>query len=79
MNAFQILQGLETLSLRMERHCENAMSVANYLKGNEKVEWVRFGGLEGDNYYDLAQKYCGGVPASLLTFGIKGGFETYTF
>jgi O-acetylhomoserine (thiol)-lyase len=49
--------------------------VANYLKDHKKVEWVKFGGLEGDKYYELAQKYCGGVPASLLTFGINGGFE----
>lgn len=75
MNAFLILQGLETLSLRMERHCENAMAVAEYLQGHEKVEWVSFGGLESDANHDLAKKYCGGVPASLLTFGIDGGFD----
>ena len=75
MNAFLIMQGLETLSLRMERHCTNAMSVAEYLQGHDSVEWVSFGGLEGDPNHALAQKYCGGVPASLLTFGIKGGFD----
>ena len=75
MNAFLIMQGLETLSIRMERHCENAVAVAQFLKDHNKVEWVNFGGLEGDKYFDLAKKYCGGVPASLLTFGIKGGFE----
>ncbi len=75
MNAFLILQGLETLSLRMERHCENAVAVANYLSGHEKVAWLKFGGIEGDADFDLAQKYCQGVPASLLTFGIKGGFD----
>jgi len=74
MNAFLILQGLETLSLRMERHCENAMSVANFLKSHEKVDWVGFAGLEVDKGKPLAEKYCKGVPASLLTFGIKGGF-----
>lgn len=75
MNAFLIMQGLETLSLRMERHCANAMTVAEYLQGHDKVEWVSFGGLESDPNHALAQKYCGGVPASLLTFGIKGGFD----
>ncbi len=74
-NAFLILQGIETLALRMERHCDNALAVANYLKNHEKVEWVKFAGLEGDQYYELAQKYFGGKPASLMTFGIKGGFE----
>ena len=75
LNAFLLLQGLETLGLRMERHCENAVAVAKYLEAHDKVEWVSFGGLESDANYALAQKYCGGAPASLLTFGIKGGFE----
>lgn len=75
MNAFLILQGLETLALRMERHCENAQAVAQYLQQQDKVEWVSFAGLEDNEYYPLAQKYCGGSPASLLTFGVKGGFE----
>ena len=75
LNAFLLLQGLETLGLRMERHCENAVAVAKYLEAHDKVDWVSFGGLESDANYALAQKYCGGAPASLLTFGIKGGFE----
>ena len=75
MNAFLIMQGLETLSLRMERHCANAMEVAKFLQGHGKVEWVNFGGLESDPNHALAQKYCGGIPASLLTFGVKGGFD----
>jgi O-acetylhomoserine (thiol)-lyase len=75
MNAFFILQGLETLSLRMERHCANALAVAKYLEAHDKVEWVSFGGLESDANHSLAKKYCGGTPASLLTFGIKGGFD----
>ena len=75
MNAFLILQGLETLNLRMERHCENAMAVAEYLSSHEKVEWVSFAGLSSDPGHALAQKYCGGAPASLLTFGVHGGFE----
>jgi O-acetylhomoserine (thiol)-lyase len=75
MNAWLIMQGLETLSLRMERHCENAVAVAEYLQAHDKVEWVSFGGLASDPKHELAKKYCGGVPASLLTFGVKGGFD----
>lgn len=75
MNAFLILQGLETLTLRMERHCENAMTVAKYLQGHNKVEWVNFAGLSNDPRHGLAVKYCRGVPASLLSFGVKGGFD----
>ena len=75
MNAFFILQGLETLNLRMERHCENAQAVAEYLQSHEKIEWVNFAGLKNDPKHALAEKYCGGTPASLLTFGIKGGFD----
>ena len=75
MSAWQLIQGIETLALRMERHCDNALAVANHLKNHDKVEWVNFAGLEGDKYYDLAQKYYGGKPSSLLTFGIKGGFD----
>ena len=74
-NAFLILQGIETLSLRMERHCSNAMAVANFLKNHGKVSSVSFAGLPTDKYHDLAQKYCNGVPASLLTFEINGGYE----
>jgi O-acetylhomoserine (thiol)-lyase len=74
-NAFLILQGLETLGLRMERHCDNAIAVAKYLQSHPKVEWVNFAGLSGDKYYALAKKYFSGKPASLMTFGIKGGFE----
>lgn len=74
MAAFQILQGLETLNLRMERHCENALAVANHLESHEQVDWVRYGGLTSSSYHELAQKYCNGKPASLLSFGIKGGF-----
>ncbi|MEO1900483.1 MAG: aminotransferase class I/II-fold pyridoxal phosphate-dependent enzyme [Alcanivorax sp.] len=76
MNAFLLLQGIETLSLRMERHCENAMKVATYLKGHAKVAWVNFAGLESDRDHALAQRYMdGGVPASILSFGIEGGRE----
>lgn len=76
MNAFLLLQGLETLSLRMERHCENAMAVAKFLQSHDKVEWVSFAGLEDDAGHALAEKYCQGIPASLLTFGVKGGFDS---
>jgi len=75
MNAFLILQGMQTLPLRMERHCDNALAVANYLHNHPRVEWVKFAGLPDSPYYDLAQKYTGGKPSALLTFGIKGGFD----
>ena len=75
MNAFLILQGMQTLPLRMERHCDNALAVANYLNDHPRVEWVKFAGLPDSPYYDLAQKYTGGKPSALLTFGIKGGFD----
>lgn len=75
MNAFLLLQGIETLSLRMERHCENAMKVATFLQGHTQVEWVRYAGLESDPYHALAKTYMKGRPASILTFGIKGGLD----
>jgi O-acetylhomoserine (thiol)-lyase len=75
MNAFLILQGMQTLPLRMERHCDNAMAVAGYLKDHPGVAWVNFAGLPESPYYDLAQKYTNGKPSALLTFGIKGGFD----
>ena len=75
MNAFLLLQGIETLPLRMERHGENALAVAKYLEEHSSVNWVNYAGLESSPYYSLAQKYCQGTPSALLTFGIKGGFE----
>ncbi|MBO6701384.1 MAG: O-acetylhomoserine aminocarboxypropyltransferase/cysteine synthase [Pseudomonadales bacterium] len=75
-NSFQILQGLETLALRMERHCSNAHVVASYLQNHDKVSKVNFAGLADDHYHSLAQKYCDGNPASLLTFEIKDGFDS---
>lgn len=75
MNAFLILQGLATLPLRMERHCSNALAVANHLNGHSQVEWVKYGGLADSPYYELAKKYQNGQPSGLLTFGIKGGFD----
>ena len=75
MNAFLILQGMQTLPLRMERHCENALAVANYLATHPRVAWVRYAGLPDSPYYDLAKKYTDGKPSALMSFGIKGGFD----
>jgi len=75
MNAFFFLQGIETLSLRMERHTENALKVAQYLERHPAVAWVRYAGLPSSEYYQLAQQYMQGRPSALMTFGIKGGFE----
>lgn len=72
-NAFLILQGLETLALRMERHTENALKVAHYLQAHEQVAWVKYAGLPDHPEHELAQRYIGGKPASILSFGIKGG------
>ena len=74
-NAFLILQGIETLPLRIERHCDNALAVAGYLKDHPGVSWVKFAGLPDSPYYELAQKYTNGKPSALLTFGIEGGFD----
>lgn len=75
MNAFLILQGIETLALRMERHCDNTIVVANYLKDHPQVSWVNYAGLPDSPYYELAKKYAGGKASGLLTFGITGGME----
>ena len=69
-SAFHILQGLATLPLRMERHCDNALAVAKHLEDHPQVEWVNFAGLPSSPYYDLAQKYMNGKPSALLSFGI---------
>lgn len=74
-NAMMIMQGLETLSLRMERHCENAQKVAKFLNKREEVEWVNYAGLESSKYHTLAKDYMNGTPSSILSFGIKGGVE----
>ncbi|UAB70018.1 O-acetylhomoserine aminocarboxypropyltransferase/cysteine synthase [Vibrio sp. SCSIO 43132] len=75
MNAFMLMQGLETLSLRMERHCDNAKKVAEYLEGHDKVSWVSYAGLSNSEHYDLAQKYMNGKPSAILSFGLKDGYE----
>ncbi len=75
MNSFLLNIGLETLHLRMPRHCENALKVARWLQANEKVAWVRYSGLEGDPYYDLARKYLPNGSCGVLAFGLKGSRE----
>ncbi|WEJ71779.1 bifunctional O-acetylhomoserine aminocarboxypropyltransferase/cysteine synthase [Pseudomonas sp. PSE14] len=74
-NAFLILQGLETLALRMERHCDNALKVARYLQEHPQVNWVKYAGLADHPEHALAQRYMGGQPAAILSFGIQGGQE----
>jgi len=75
MNAFQILQGLETLGLRMERHCENAEKLAAYLNSHDKVSWVNYAALPDSPYQDTCQKITQGKASGILSFGIKGGLE----
>lgn len=75
MNSFQILQGLETLGLRMERHCENAEKLAQYLENHDKVAWVNYAGLKNSPYYSACQKITSGKASGILSFGIKGGAE----
>jgi O-acetylhomoserine (thiol)-lyase len=78
MNSFLALQGLETLPLRMDRICENALIVAKHLEGHSQVEWVRYAGLESSPHKALADKYLGGKASGILSFGIKGGIEAGT-
>ena len=72
-NAFLINVGLETLHLRMPKHCENALKVATYLKSREDVAWVNYPGLEGDKYYELAKKYMPNGTGGVISFGLKSG------
>jgi O-acetylhomoserine (thiol)-lyase len=72
-NAFLILQGIETVTLRMDRICENTQKVAQFLKGHAKVSWVNYAGLPDHKDYGLVQKYMGGRASGILTFGVKGG------
>ena len=74
-NAWFLLQGIETLPLRMERHCANSLAVAKHLEAHDKVEWVRFPGLESDPEFEKNQKYLEGKGGSMVVFGIKGGAE----
>lgn len=75
-NAFQILTGIETLPLRMQRHCENALAVAEYLKGHDKVEWVNYSGLPDSPNHALQEKYSPKGAGAVFTFGLKGGYES---
>jgi O-acetylhomoserine (thiol)-lyase len=73
MNAFFLNLGLESLAVRMPRHCENAQKVAEYLQGHEKVAWVTYPGLPGDKYYERARKYMPNGTCGVISFGLKGG------
>jgi O-acetylhomoserine (thiol)-lyase len=74
-NAFLLLQGIETVALRVERHVENARRVAEFLRSDPRVEWVNYAGFESSAYYALAKQYLGGRACSLLTFGVQGGYS----
>ncbi|NCW64106.1 MAG: O-acetylhomoserine aminocarboxypropyltransferase/cysteine synthase, partial [Betaproteobacteria bacterium] len=74
-SAFQILQGLETLGLRIERHCENAQTLAEYLKSHSSVNWVNYAGLPTDKYHDVCKKISKGKASGIISFGVKGGRE----
>jgi O-acetylhomoserine (thiol)-lyase len=75
LNAFLILTGMETLSLRMQRHCDNALKVAQWLKGDSRVAWVNYAGLPADKHHALHKKYCPNGAGAVFTFGLKGGRE----
>ena len=75
MNAFLVLTGIETLPLRMQRHCDNALAVAQWLEKHPKISWVSYAGLEGDPSYGLHRTYCPKGAGSVFTFGVKGGYE----
>ncbi|HCG8554316.1 TPA: O-acetylhomoserine aminocarboxypropyltransferase/cysteine synthase [Vibrio parahaemolyticus] len=75
MNAFMLMQGLETLPLRMERHTENALKVAEFLEQHDKVSWVSYAGLPSSAHFNLAKKYMKGKPSAILSFGLKDGYE----
>ncbi len=77
-NAFLVLTGIETLPLRMQRHCDNTLKVAEFLQKHPKVAWVSYPGLKGDKYHALAQKYCPKGAGAVFTFGLKGGYEAGT-
>ncbi len=74
-NAFQIIQGLETLEIRIKKHSENALALAKWLQQKEEVSWVNYPGLESSAYYELAQKYLPKGQSGVVTFGVKGGYE----
>ncbi len=72
-NAFLLNLGLESLHVRMKRHCENGLALAQFLKNDDRIAWVTYPGLKGDKYYDLAQKYMNGNTCGVVSFGVKGG------
>ena len=74
-NSFLILTGIETLPLRMQRHCENTLKVAEHLSQHAQVKWVSYAGLKGDRYYNLARQYCPKGAGAVFTFGLKGGYD----
>lgn len=74
-NAFQIIQGLETLPIRIQKHSENALALASWLEKQEEVAWVNYPGLKSNKYYDLSQRYLPKGQSGVVTFGLKGGFE----
>jgi O-acetylhomoserine (thiol)-lyase len=74
LSAFLLLQGIETVALRVERHVENARRVAEFLAADPRVDWVNYAGFADSPYHRLAQKYFAGRACSLMTFGVKGGF-----
>jgi O-acetylhomoserine (thiol)-lyase len=76
MNAWLTLLGIETLAVRMERHCANALAVAKFLSDHPAVAWVSYAGLENDPYHPLQQRYMPKGAGSVFTFGVKGGFDT---
>jgi len=78
INAFLTLLGIETLSLRMDRHCQNALRVAEFLEGHDQVSWVSYAGLPSSRYHGLAKKYLPKGAGAVLTFGVKGGFDAGT-
>ena len=75
LSAFLLLQGIETVALRVERHVENGRGVAEFLRRDRRVEWVNYAAFPDSPYHALALKYLGGRACSLMTFGIKGGFD----
>jgi O-acetylhomoserine (thiol)-lyase len=76
LNAFLLLQGIETVALRVERHVENTKKVAEFLRDHRKIEWLNYAGFPDSPYYGLARKYLNGRACSILTFGVRGGFES---
>ena len=74
-NAYIIMLGLESLGVRMQRHCENALALAKYLKNHERVEWVNYAALPDDKYHDVCKKITKGLASGIISFGIKGGRE----